>query len=258
MYEIVFMGIPCRECDVTEEFLQNIEEIKSGNCFAVTLADYSNIENNNEVINSIYGHNILFDNIEFIKYYGGQYIKNKINTMGTLWHITVRNPEMICSILLNEFDNFYLKTKFDKVIILTPGSPTIDILPKSMAKIRPVKIVDIKSPIVIAAEHMSPNYIIRKFTKDFLLNGDPQIYLNVVNVFFALSGSYNNTGNKEKLILFYEHMQNHLDPTDTIFYVYVGETVIVNKILFSNFLEKIDYFSNNIENLTLGVYKNLP
>lgn len=255
MYEIIFMGIPCRECDITQEFLQTIEEIKCGNCFAVTLVDYSDISNHNEVINSIYGHRILFDNIQFIKY-DGKYIKNKINTMGGIWHSNSRDPERICSSLLKEFDNFYSETKFDKVIILSPGSPNIDILPKSMVNFRSVKIVDIKSPIIIAAEHMSSTYIIRKFTKDFLLNGNPQIYLNVVNVFFALSGSYNNTNSKEKLILFYEHMQKYLDPSDTIFYVYVGETVIVNKILFCNFLEKLDYISNNIDNLTIGVYKN--
>ena len=255
MYEIIFMGIPCRECDVTQEFLQTLEEIKTGNCFAITLVDYPNIENHTEVINSIYGHNLLFDNIEFIKY-DGKYIKNKINTMGGIWSSSARNSELICSTLLHEFDNFYSKDTFNRVIILTPGSPTIDILPQVMSQVRPIRIVDIKSPIVIAAECMSSSYVIRKFDREFLRNENPIIYPETVNIFYALSGKYNNTDNKSRITLFFEHMGLCLKPSDDIFYAYVGEDIIINKIQFSDFSKYKDYFSSNIDRLTFGVFKN--
>ena len=254
MYEIIFMGIPCRKCDVTHEFLQTLEEIKTGNCFAVTLVDYSNIDNHNEVINSIYGHSILFNNIEFIKY-TGQYIKNKINTMGGIWQSTSRDPEMICSILLNKFDNFYSKTKFDKVIVLSPGSPTIDILPKSMVNFRPIKIIDIKSPIIIAAESMGSTSLIRKFDKEFLRNENPTIYPETINIFYALSGNYSGD-TRNRIDLFFEYMKKYLNPTDNIFYAYVGENVIIEKIQFCNFLNYRDYFMSNIDHLTFGVFKH--
>jgi hypothetical protein len=254
MYEIIFMGIPCRECDVTEEFLQTLEEIKTGNCFAITFADYSDINNHSEVILSIYGHSILFNNIEFIKY-NNQYIKNKINTMGNIWE-TNRNPNYICNFLLKEFDNFYAKDPFDKVVLLAPGSPTIDILPPAMNVIRPIRIVDIKSPIVIAAEYMNSSYVIRKFDREFLRNENPTIYPETVNIFYALSGKYNNTDNKSRITLFFEHMLLCLKPTDDIFYAYVGEDVIINKIQFSDFSKYKDYFSSNVDRLTFGVLKN--
>jgi hypothetical protein len=255
MYEIIFMGIPCRECDVTQEFLQTLEQIKTGNCFAVTLVDYPNTDNHNEVINSIYGHIMLFDNIEFIKY-DDKYIKNKINTMGGIWGIN-RNPNYICNFLLKEFDNFYANDPFDKVVLLSPGSPTIDILPPAMNVIRPITIIDIKSPIIIAAEHMSSSYVIRKFDREFLRNENPIIYPETVNIFYALSGKYNNTDNTSRITLFFEHMLLCLKPTDDIFYAYVGEDVVMNKIQFSDFSKYKDYFSSNIDRLTFGVLKTV-
>jgi hypothetical protein len=256
MYEIIFMGIPCRECDVTQEFLQTLEEIKTGNCFAITLVDYPNIDNHNEVINSIYGHSMLFDNIEFIKY-NDKYIKNKINTMGGIWETNNRDTKRICNFLLEHLNYFYKREPFDKVVILSPGSPTIDTLPKVMNEVTPIRIVDIKSPIVIAAEYMSSSYVIRKFDREFLRNENPIIYPETVNIFYALSGKYNNTDNKSRITLFFEHMLLCLKPTDDIFYAYVGEDVIINKIQFSDFSKYKDYFSSNIDRLTFGVLKTV-
>jgi hypothetical protein len=255
MYEIIFMGIPCRECDVTEEFLETITEIKTGNCFAITLTDYPIFDGHSEAINSIYGHTIIFNNIEFIKYHG-TYIKNKINTMGDVWQNHNRNPQNISNFLLEQFDLFFEKNPFDKVVILTPGSPTIDILPSVLTNIRPIKIVDIKSPITIAAESMDPNYIIRKFDKEFIREENAMIYPEKVNIFYAISGSYNSTDNKDRIDLFFEYMKKYLKPTDDIFYAYVGETVEVKKIKFSNFLDYTDYFSLNVDHLTFGVFKH--
>lgn len=254
MYEIIFMGIPCRECDVTEKFLETVQEIKNGNCFAVTLVDYPTFDKHSEIVNALYGHKIILNNIEFVKF-NGLYIKNKINTLGSIWQIHNRNTKNICNFLLEHLDNFYVNQPFDKVVILTPGSPTIDTLPAAMHNIRPITIIDIKSPIIIAAEFMNPNYIIRKFDREFLLGENPVIYPEKVNIFYALSGNYNNTDNKSRIELFFETMKLYLNPTDDIFYAYVGEDVDIKKIKFSSFLNYKDYFLSNIEHLTFGVFK---
>jgi hypothetical protein len=252
MYEIIFMGIPCRECDVTKEFLETVEQIKTGNCFAVTLVDYPSFENHSEVKNSLHGHNIISNNIEFVKS-NGNYIKNKINTIGNVWQSNKRNVHNICVFLLAEFDKLYQTESFDAVIILSPGSPNIDTLPKAMSEIRPVKIIDIKSPIIIAAEHMGSNYVIRKFNKEFILENNNIIYPKVVNVFYALTDNYGTTNT---INLFVDHMKKHLKLTDDIFYGYVGESVDVNKISFYDFIQNIDYFSLNSHHLTFGVVKH--
>jgi hypothetical protein len=252
MYEIIFMGIPCRECDVTQEFLDTIQRIKNSNCFAITLTDYPIFDDHSEVKNSVHGHNIIKNNIEFVKS-NGNYIKHKINTLGDVWQSNKRDAHNICIFLLNQFDSLYLTESFDAVIILAPGSPNIDILPKTMSNIRPVKIIDIKSPIIIAAEHMGSNYVIRKFNQEFILENNNIIYPKIVNVFYALTDNYSTT---DTINLFVEHMKKHLQLSDDIFYAHIGETVDINKISFRDFIQNIEYFHLNSHHLTFGVFKH--
>lgn len=246
------MGIPCRECDVTQEFLDAIQRIKNTNCFAITLTDYPTFDNHSELKNSPHGHKVIINNIEFVKS-NGNYIKHKINTIGDIWQSNKRDPYNICISLLNKFDSLYLTEPFDAVIILAPGSPHIDTLPKVMNNIRPIKIIDAKSPIIIAAEHMGSNYVIRNFYSEFIGGHNNIIYPKIVNVFYALTNNYSYTNT---INLFVDHMKKHLQLTDDIFYAYVGDTVNINKMTFYDFIQNIDYFYLHSYHLTFGAVKH--
>jgi hypothetical protein len=266
MYEIIRVGIPIRECDITESFINIVNEIKtSPDCIALCTVDYGgDVTKHSEYISSPAGHKILFDNIPFVKF-NGKFTANSINTIGFIWQIRQdgglpREGNFVVNYLLNFLDNHI--SKYKKVYMFTTGSPHFyDMFTFYIKKVRPVSIIDTCSAITLCSNKMSEitnlPVIDRSYLVDFIDNKNNTIIPNVINLFGAISNNYTPNISMTLIDHFFMNMKKHLSPNDMFYYSYVNNTEVELEIIsFQEALNNIEYFSTTDKILTYGVYKN--
>ena len=266
MYEIIRVGIPIRNCDITESFISIIEEIKTSNeCIALTTVDYvGNLDNNPEIISSPAGHKLILKNLEFVKY-NNELKFNVINTIGFIWDIkkdgqTPRDGTTVVNYLLSFLDNNCPDLK--KIYIFTTGSPHYyDMFTFFIKKIRPVSIIDTFSAIVLSLNAMREMtgipVIDRNYIPDFIENKNNNIIEGSINLFGGISNNYKPDIKMPLIQHFFINMKQHLSPDDRFFYCSIDETgVNLKSMSFYDALNNIEYFSKPETILTYGVYKN--
>lgn len=118
MFEIIKVGIPLQFKDITSEFLNVINDIKTNpECIGIATVDYSY----HEMIIAPAGNQTILDSLEFIPYKNNLKL-NCINTMGSLWG-SVRDIPSLIDNILKIIEKEYDILKFKKVYFLNGGSP---------------------------------------------------------------------------------------------------------------------------------------
>ena len=265
-FEITRVGIPIRNTDVTESFLDVIEKIKTGdNCIALMTADYLGLDHtsNPEYLSAPAGHEILFKILSF-EQYDGNLKYGIINTFGRIWNINdgiQRDGPTIISYLFNFLQQEYKKLKFKHVYMFTPGSPYMyDMFTDFIKRKRALNIIDARSSIHISTTLMSEylnvgRFNIREYVPDFIEGKDPSLKPGL-NLFGEISNNYNHNCGMPMIEHFFMSLRNLLEDSDIFLHVNVGsDSVFLKSSTFIEALNNIEYFSNPDKILTYGVYK---
>jgi hypothetical protein len=254
MYNIVKVGIPIQTSNITSEFLDIINIIKTENCIGITTVDYYDNINDNfmyhkDTNSSLAGHRIIFDNLKFNKY-ENKFILNRINTLGSIWEITgSKDKSELTKNLLDIIDKQYDQLKFDTVYIFSTGSPYfMDIFTEGLQLYRDIQIVDTKSSFDIAVEsiHNLLNCklepVIRKYNGEFILNNNPYINLDKLNIFSSINNLYKWKIDIPLVDHFFNTLNNIVDKNAIFFMVSILENEVV--------IKKMKYYDAEL------VYKN--
>jgi hypothetical protein len=265
-YEITKIGIPIREIDVTNKFLEVVEKLKtSKDAVAVLTADYfGDYTNNYDYISSPAGHKILTSNFKLQKC-NGTLKFNLLNTYGDLWKIKKdnisREPNAITDALLEFLDAQHNILNFKEVYIFAPGSPfVLDMFTSFIPKRRALNIIDARSSIHISADAMceyvnTPKVAIRSYIDDFI-NKKYQVLRDGINVFGGVSNKYDHNTGIPMISHFFQELKKLLDSDDVFMYTSINDKDVDLKVLtFKEAEDKIDYFLNTNEILTYGVAK---
>lgn len=254
MYKIVKVGIPIQNSDITSEFLDVINSIKTDNCIGITTVDYcdaikDNFTYHKDTNSSPAGHRIIFDNLKFNKYHD-KFILNRINTLGSIWEITgSKDKSELTKNLLEIIDKQYDQLKFDTVYIFSTGSPYfMDIFTEGLQLSRDIQIVDTKSSFDIAVEsiHNLLNCklepVIRKYNGEFILNNNPYINLDKLNIFSSINNLYKWKIDIPLVDHFFNTLNNIVDKNAIFFMVSILENEVI--------IKKMKYYEAEL------VYKN--
>ena len=264
-FEITRVGIPIRKSDVTQSFINVLDDIKNNKAIALMTADYiGDVSINTEYLSAPAGHNILFNNFKFEQYdtdlkYG------VINTYGKIWTVNNgvhRDGPVVVSHLLNLLDKEYEKLKFKHVYMFTPGSPYVyDMFTEFIRRKRALNIVDSVSSIHVCAEIMSEylnldRYAIRQYVPDFIEKKDPTLRSGL-NIFGSISNNYNHNTGIPMIEHFFNSLQMVMTENDMLLYANVDDdSVMLKTASLKDMINNIDYFSNPDKILTYGVFKH--
>jgi len=265
-YEITKVGIPIREIDVTNKFLQVVQELKtSTDSVAVLTTDYfGDLTTNHDYISSPAGHEILTGNLKIQKC-NGTLKFNVLNTYGDLWKIkkdnVSREPNTITDALLEFLDAQHSILNFKQVYILAPGSPfVLDMFTRFIPKRRALNVIDARSSIDISADAMcehanTPTVAIRSYIDDFI-NKKYQGLRPGINVFGGVSNKYDHNTGIPMMSHFFQELKKLLDSDDMFMYTSINmEGVNLKVLTFKEAQDQMDYFSNTNEIFTYGVAK---
>ena len=213
MYDIIKVGIPLQDKDITQQFLNIIKEIQdSDDCIALTTVDYWQ----GEIDYAPGGNYVLLKNVEF-KPYTDTIYKNCINTMGSIWGGVRDLPTMVKK-LLSILDDAHGKINFKKVYILAGGSPLCgDSITEYMLKLRPeMMIVDTPSCIEVAysATNLTTEWVETDYVKFCIKDGIKFIPdTTKINIFLCLQKWY-EYNNIHTLNVFFDDMKSYYSPDD--------------------------------------------
>jgi len=278
MYEIVKVGIPIRECDITDEFINCINELKTNpDCVGISLVgypgSYSDIINQNvEYKSSPAGHEYIFKHLR-IQSYIDTFDPCCITTLENLWRIPdlhgmYRNQSFLTDILIMILNTSHIKTRFKKVFIFSQGSPlchdgiTEELLLKSN-----LKIIDTKSSIDICNDafydllnkrNLSNIKVInRDYWKEFIFNEiSAGIESEKLHVFPLIHNLYNLNLKIPLIDHFFTTLEKYLKPTDIVFSIYIDSTdVIIKEFNFEEYRDYIMFYKDNTKTNTFGILK---
>jgi len=266
-FEITRVGIPIRNTDITQSFLEVVNKLKTSNdCIALMTADYLGIDHssNPEYLSAPSGHEILFKEFEF-NVYDGNLKYGVMNTFGRIWNINdgiQRDGPTIISYLFNFLQQEYKKLKFKHVYMFTPGSPYVyDMFTEFIKRKRALNIIDARSSIHISTTLMSEylnvgRFNIREYIPDFIEEKDPSLKPGL-NVFGGISNNYNHNSGMPMIEHFFKSLKSLLDINDLFLYSNIGkDDVFLKAVTFEEALNNVEYFSNPDMILTYGVFKN--
>jgi len=215
MFELIKVGIPLQSKDITNEFLNVIEEIKNNpECIAVTTVDFSEYE----MVVAPAGYKVILDNLNF-KPYSNQLHLNCINTMSSLWGVVRDIPSLIDNILDLLHKNQKI-LKFKKVYFLNGGSPFCgDSATLCLSK----RVTDLKfvtSPSCIDVAYSALNISVAYVENDYVnicirKQQDLVIDTTKINAFLCMQRGY-EYNNIHILNKFFKQIEEHYSDDDII------------------------------------------
>jgi hypothetical protein len=266
MYEIYRVGIPLRDFDISNSFLEVIENIKTNNNHVgLTTVDFDKFTM--EKMTAPAGYNLLFNTFKF-ESFNGSLKSGIINTYGKIWDIPNESGKFRDNMFLSKqmfkfLDENYSKNKFSRVYMFTPGSPYIyDLFTNGMRRIRPISLIDAPSAITICRRDMEeksnlgkPSKL-REYTLDFLQNASRTITKEHINIFGSIDNTRNYNTNVPMLYQFFLDIRELLNDDDIFMYTTikldgVHTTITTFKEAFNNY----SFFANSKDILTYGVYR---
>ena len=266
-FEITKVGIPIRNTDINDSFLEVIHKLKTrDDCIGLMTADYPGEDhsNNPEYLSAPAGHDILFKEFKF-KLFDGNLEYGIMNTFGKIWNINdgiERDGFTIVSYLFNFLQQEYKKLKFKHVYMFAPGSPYVyDMFTENIRKKRAVHVIDARSSIHTSTSYMCEylnigRFNIRDYVIEFIEKRNP-VLMPGLNVFGGISNNYHHNTGIPMMQHFFQTMRELLSDNDLFLYCNVGkDSVFLKCIPFEEAINNIDYFSNPDKILTYGVYKN--
>lgn len=266
MFELIRVGIPIRNCDITKNFIDVVNDIKkSTDCIAITTVDYSDAQSSIDNQSAPAGHKILFDSLPFKKYKSDIHF-NAVNTLGFIWDIKPpngmnRDSEFMSLYLIDFFTKLQNEYKFKKIYMLTPGSPHIwDMFTNAMPKYHPVSVIDTYSSLTIVGNAMRKyfnndiHYTIRHYNMDFIAKPNKVIFPNIINIFGGISNNYNHNQNMPLLDHFFLELRKILSDDDHFLYSTItNDEVKLNVISFKEAYDTREYFSRTNDVITYGI-----
>ena len=239
MYKIIKVGIPIRECDISDDFINCVNEIKTDpSCIGISLVSYSgDIINNGEYNCAPAGHNYIFSQLPMVKYYNTFHPKC-ITCLEHFWDISdfngmYRNGDFLTDILILTLNKYYKETGFKKVFIFSQGSPLYaDGITDSLSDKVDLGIIDTRSSLEICEEIFNKllkddglkhiNVITGDYWKDFLYNNETTINNGTLTIFPAINNVYNVNIKMPLVEHFFINMKRVLDKNDIIISVHIG------------------------------------
>lgn len=270
MYKIVRVGIPIQNKDISNQFLQVIDNIiNDDTCIAVTTVDYpKNIMQSMDGISSPAGHKVLADKLSFVEY-KGELHKNVINTLGFIGRFNggVKHTTNFAQYLVNLLDDHYKLLEFKTVYIFTPGSPLYgDGITEYLLKTQNIEIIDTISSMQHSLKSMQSylgdvDYVEQKYHDfvDRLGNIDSRnkyIDGNVLNIFNSLSDLY-NTASNSRLELFLKHIcYRFFKESDLLLITTVNEyETLLTVLTIKEMHQRIEEFRFSNLPFTVGIIK---
>ena len=219
MFEIIRVGIPIRDCDVTESFKSVLADIKSNqHVRALVTVDYDgDLSQHQDWISAPAGHDLLSE-IGFSRY-TGQLRPYTVNTIGFLWNRPKFGSQALWGQqIVEDFLKFvYSRCDQDvqRVYVFTPGSPWwYDLFSQYMRHQHTMNIIDCPSSIIVARDtlqtHTGRPVRIRHYVQDFVDGAMPQILPNVINLFGGVDNRYNWRTGRSSLAHFFDSLSAHL------------------------------------------------
>lgn len=266
-YEITKVGIPIRNTDINESFLEVIHKLKTrDDCIGLMTADYLGVDHtsNPEYLSAPAGHELLFKEFEF-KVFNGDLNYGVMNTFGKIWNINdgiQRDGFTIVSYLFNFLQQEYKKLRFKHVYMFAPGSPYVyDMFTENIRQKRALHVIDARSSIHTSTSYMCEylnigRFNIRDYVVDFIGDKNPKLTKGL-NVFGGISNHYQHNTGIPMVNHFFQTLRPLLEDDDLFLYTNVGkDTVFLKCTTFIEALNNIEYFSNPDMILTYGVFKN--
>jgi hypothetical protein len=255
MYEIIKVGIPLQTKDITDEFLNIVEEIKtSKDCIALTTVDYWQ----GEIDYAPGGNYFLLDNLEF-KPYNDILLLNCINTMGVLWGDVRDIPNLVNNLIII-LNNEHQRLKFKKVYILAGGSPLCgDSITLCLSRVRnDLKIVDTKSCVEVAysVSNLTTPWIETDYVKLCIKDGNKYIPdISKINIFICLQKWY-EYNNVHVLNSFFKDIKQYYNGDDIFQIVNIkSETCIITTLTITSAEPLIEELYNSHVAVVFLVYK---
>jgi hypothetical protein len=252
LYEIVRVGVPARKQDVTQSFLDAIQNIKTTiDCIGVATVDLDNPLTRFEYLSAPYGYKHIKSSLESIPVLKDLTI-GVLNTYSNVWEIHGgKTASDSVDKLLNYFDDQHKILRFKTLYIFTCGSPFVnDMLTNIISTKRPINIIDAESPIRICSNIMKDYLNLETF---LIHNTIPEtIESNTLNVFPGISKNYGININ-----VVFDILKPLISETDMFLYSNILEdgSSYVKCMSFKQAVEDLSYFENTEHNLTYGVYK---
>jgi len=253
MYELVRVGVPARKQDVTQSFLDVIENIKSkSECVGISTVDFENPSTRFEYLSAPHGY------AHMLKYLNTKHVESNLvtgvlNIYSNIWDIhSGQTPSISVDNLLRYFDTQQNILQFKTVYIFTCGSHFVnDMFTNIISQKRPINIIDAESPIRICSNIMKDylnldNYIIHNDLPKKLED-------NTLNIFAGISKNYGININ-----VVFDILKTIVSDNDMFLYSNILEdgSSYLKCISFKNALDDLQFFVNTENNLTYGIYKN--
>jgi hypothetical protein len=253
LYEIVRVGVPARKQDVTQSFLDVIQNIKSkSDCVGISTVDFKNPATRFEYLSAPYGYSHILNSLN-TKPVEPNLFSGVLNIYSNVWDIhSGKTMSLSVDNLLNYFNDQHKILHFKTLYIFTCGSPFMhDMLTHIISQKRTINIIDAESPIRICSNIMKEylnidNYIIH--------NEIPQKLEDyTLNIFPGISKNY---GINIKVV--FDILKTITSEQDMFLYSNILEdgSSYLNCIKFKEALDNLNFFANTENNLTYGIYKN--
>lgn len=253
LYELVRVGVPARKQDVTQSFLDVIENIKSkSDCVGICTADFENPLTRFEYLSAPYGYNQILKSL-ITKPVELNLVTGVLNIYSNVWDIHAgQTPSISVDNLLKYFDMQHNNLQFKTLYIFTCGSPFVnDMFTNITSQKRPINIIDAESPIRICSNIMKDylnldNYIIHNDMPN-------KLQTNTLNIFAGISKNYGININ-----VVFDVLKTMVSDDDLFLYSNILEdgSSYLKCISFKNALDDLQFFVNTENNLTYGIYKN--
>lgn len=273
MYKVIKVGIPIRECDISDEFINAVNELKTdSSCIGITTVGYSgDIADNAEYNCAPAGHNYIFSQMPFVKY---NYKLNPecITYLENFWGIQDfngmhRNADFLTDVLLMTLDKHHKETGFKKVFIFSQGSPLYtDGITDLLSKKVDLGIIDTKSSLdvckeifeqILVSENLKHIKVITgNYWDDFLYKNTTTIDGGTLTIFSAINNVYNTNVKMPLVDHFFINMRRVLNPNDIIFSVQIGVTEnIIKRFSISDYENHIHEYTNIAKPHMFGILK---
>jgi hypothetical protein len=251
-YEITRVGVPSRKQDVSQSFLNVVDNIVSGNSISLVTVDFNNPNTKFEYLGAPYGYQYILNKLntslvlDNLKY-------NVLNTYPNIWDIHGGiDPNDSINNFLEYLDSQQEILNFNNVYIFTCGSPLVnDDFTNILLQKIPLNIINCKSPIHICSNNIKDFLNLNKYNIHNII--PYTLDRNVLHVFPGISKNYGINITKV-----FELFNDLVSPNDVFLYSNILEdgSSYVKSMSFKQALEDVAFFENIEKNLTYGIYTN--
>lgn len=248
-YEITKVGIPIRELDVTQRFVDIVNLAKNTNSVIIISSPFEESPAGSKILKDVFANsnkildfNVLDAPEDVVDSNPANFLKHKVTR------------------LLNFLDEQHSVLKFEHVYMFSSGSPHLyDIFTRYIPEYMKLHVVDAKSSFHICGEALSrylgcDTYEIRNFHSDFLYRFDTVLYSGL-SIFGCIDQAYATQNDKPLIDSFFRTMKQYTDEKDVFLLATVHDLgVTIQQFDPNNYRQVLDKYKDMT--LTYGIYKS--